>query len=136
MKYIILYESYTRYYQEISTDEYNNLTLGSEEYHEENGTGEADFISRNWGTFTNAEISQIMLYFPSEYKYEITRYGMMKITNDTRNTYGVCIIKLKDEWFCLHEVNNSDPDPEKSYKCDQFDGLKKLLRHNSYHDIS
>lgn len=127
MKHIKLYEDHNNYYQEIESDEYDRLTLGHCDEDLYNTMDELNFVSKNWADFTKSEISQIMAYFPVGYTHQISIEGMLEILQHGKFQIG--IIKLKDEWYFLtgekENINNTEID---FYKCDQFEGLKKLLK--------
>jgi len=131
MRYIKLYESIGgSYYQEISSNEYSIRASGNTDFTEEE---EKKLIKKNWEKLSDSEIQKIMEHFPKKCKSTQEVKGRLIISYN--NDEILLIIKLKDEWFLLYDMRWCDMtggESEVYYKCDQLDGLKKLLTDNEY----
>lgn len=142
MKYLKLFENH-QYYQEISLEEFSdNINWGS------------SFIKEKWVNFTKKEIDiikkQLLIsprkieghiinkfeYTDNELSHKSKLFGRVcyskamivyhhnpefipKIDNNW-NGVTFYVIKLNDEWFYASNF-------ESTYKCDQIDGLLKLI---------
>lgn len=140
---IKLFDNYNIGYEEISGDEYGNK-IG---YDSGNGVFFNNFNSYD-EDFTENELQKINRIVDNE-SYHIRPTSIItdngptnvksridicaKGTGDTKHPYidMIDIVKLKDSWFLLQYSDPSDLwglSGSKLYKCDEFNGLIKLLK--------
>jgi len=141
-----LFEEYNPYYQEITTDEYVDAfdSVPNRNYVKSSHFTDAEIkilksisgVNVDVGGFT-AEISYMgspSMLFVKNYDKEVWHFPQM--SKEKTSLLWMIIDKLEDEWFYVY-VNNyekaysSDRQEEEIsrqlYKCDQFDGLMKLI---------
>jgi hypothetical protein len=138
MRNIKLFENFesddnSAYYEEISEDDVQTIKrkIGSffAVYDEE---GEDEDIENTLDTeeITSDEVEKIMKFFP-DCPHESESDGELLIFQSSENLHGkeilVDITKTNDEWYYITLLFNVAA----SYKCDQFDGLIKLLKDKS-----
>lgn len=118
MRYLKSYESINQYYQRIDYYEYEKL-MGA--------TGVR--VGTNRVPFTPEEKSELIeLLFNNCIDYEFDRKVMggtkhLEIIKDDDKWF---VEKVKDEWFIATNQKTKEVFSQ-SYKCDQFDGLIKLI---------
>jgi hypothetical protein len=141
-----LFEEYNPYYQEITTDEYCDAfdSIPNRNYVKSSHFTDAEIkilksisgVNVDVGGFT-AEIRYMgspSMLFVKNYDKEVWHFPQM--SKEETSLLWMIIDKLEDEWFYVY-VNNyekaysSDRQEEEIsrqlYKCDQFDGLMKLI---------
>lgn len=156
MKYLNLFESFDigyrgecvcitpmdqKYYIEISEDEADRLRFGVPVtdfiQHQGQMIPSGDTKNGSWCDLSDNEIEKILNYFPNKEKIDKqilflkSVYKKSLCIKDKNNKpfigWGGCnIFKLNDEWFIVEEIGRFD-DERSYYKCDQMDGLKKLI---------
>jgi len=110
MRYLKLYEDYSKYYTNISQEEY-----------------EGDYDIDN---FTDDEINtikDIINNFDINSKLEKIYNSLIRLKVRKKE---IDISKIKDEWFLIEvrNINNYDRNPNFLFKSDQFEGLVFLIR--------
>lgn len=102
---IKLFEEYNQYYTEITSDEYFSV----------------DTVDKT-DNFTDKEMDEIVKFLGRK------NYNTKNLTwYATDDIPLIEIIKLKDEWFLVYNTYDDDTPKQRMYKCDQFEGLMKLL---------
>jgi hypothetical protein len=121
MKWIKLFEGYLdEYYQEITFRDFEVYQWG-----EDNSlNNRVDFdreIMTNIGSLLNKGFKFGGLYIGGD------MFGRVSGMTINGNRESILIIQLEDEWFLVNADNNND-EPYNYYRCDQVEGLKKLLK--------
>ena len=118
---IKLWESFSNYYQEIDSIEYENLY-----------SNKPFDIRENKLYFSNYEINYL-----KDLRIEVWRgdEGVIKGNIErvwecrfSDSNYYNSICKLDDEWFLFYSMFHNGQLINRYWKCDQWDGLLKLLK--------
>jgi len=124
MKWIKLFEGYLdEYYQEITFRDFEVYQWG-----EDNSlNNRVDFdreIMTNIGSLLNKGFKFGGLYIGGD------MFGRVSGMTINGNRESILIIQLEDEWFLVNADNNITDNDESYnyYRCDQVEGLKKLLK--------
>ena len=124
MKWIKLFEGYLdEYYQKITFRDFEVYQWG-----EDNSlNNRVDFdreIMTNIGSLLNKGFKFGGLYIGGD------MFGRVSGMTINGNRESILIIQLEDEWFLVNADNNTTDNDESYnyYRCDQVEGLKKLLK--------
>lgn len=135
MRYLKLFEDYSKPYQEITREEYNLLTIGDgdpdyEYYDEEQDSSwwdDVEFIDDNWTAFTPKEVEMVKQLLPDVQAKTLLSTDVQGARLDSKQS-GVIMIKLKDEWYYVMMDMSDQEEDDQFFKCDQFEGLLQLIK--------
>lgn len=107
------------FYSEISAFEYQELVFGNKLF---------SISTKDHQTLVNELNIDLRLYGSGRYGIRVDRSGgQSRKENRNGDNLDFIISKVPDEWFAVHTEQYYPPYFEKFYKCDQFEGLLKLL---------
>lgn len=84
-------------------------------------------ISDNWVAFTQNELSKIQELVPDAHFSKTIKTDPDDIRIDSKES-GIIMIKLKDEWYYVMMDMSDQAQDDLFFKCDQFEGLIKLIQ--------
>jgi hypothetical protein len=130
-----LFESSSVPYEEITREEYNQLTVGEGDVRYEQYDDEEDytwfddikFIEDFWMAFTDKEIEMVRELLPDVKAKNLISTDTQGARLDSKES-GIIMIKLKDEWYYVMMNMSDQEEDDKFFKCDQFEGLLQLIK--------
>ena len=84
----------------------------------------SEFVDHDDIPFTDQEIENIRMIFNFDISRFATRENMLRLT---KNGDTLAVSKAEDEWYYVN-LGSFAFDDKIFYKCDQMDGLHKLIR--------
>jgi hypothetical protein len=130
MKYLKLFENHNEYYVSVKSSEFNvgssqfNAEFTESEIHYICRENNLDFDSVQW--FKN-EKNRITIYDPIWWNGLSEKERREKLRGDSSPEFWMFVFKATDEWYYVSVYANRPDDL--LYKCDQLEGLSKLIEH-------